>query len=100
MQRRDPDGAVMRILYVITFLLMPGAAFAQAWQSGVVTHVQGPNLNNCYEFLVNGTWYAFPVPNPETVANVLQARTSGVPLTFYLTSSTICGFQGVTGVGF
>lgn len=91
----------MKILLAIPALcLWAMSASAQSWQSGVVTHVQGPNLDNCYEFLVNNTWYAFPVPNPETVANVLQARASGVPLTFYLTNSTACGYPGVTGVGF
>ena len=90
----------MRIFWVLALVLIPFSAFAQSWQSGVVEHVQGPNLNNCYEFLVRGTWYAFPVPNPETVANVLQARATGIPLTFYLTNTTICGYPGVTGVGF
>ena len=88
------------ILCAAALWAMSCPAFAQSWQSGVVEHVQGPRLDNCYYFQVSGTWYAFPVPNPETVANVLQARVTGIPLTFYLTNSTICGFAGATGVGF
>ena len=90
----------MLLLCAVALWAMLWPALAQSWQSGVVEHVQGPNLDNCYEFLVNGTWYAFPIPNPETVANVLQARATGIPLTFYLTNTTICGYPGVTSVGF
>ena len=74
-------------------------AFAQAPLQGVVMLSQGPGIGgNCEFFMVNNSWYAFPLPNPESVAAVLLSRATGQPIAWYPTNSTICGYSGAQSI--